>query len=125
MAAAAELYARSELHHAYTVAVLLSEECDCSHFLGLGHSGAALLVELVVLTYELIDPLLYGSDLLVAELFVVREVEAEVLVADERSLLLHVCADNFSERLVEKVGAAVVGGNPVSALSIYAKGELA
>ena len=125
VAAAAELHAGAEPDDSHAVAVLLAEQGDGAHSAGLVHRGVALLLERQVLAYELVDPALHQHDLLVGELLEVGEVEAEVLVAHEGALLLHVFPENLAEGAVEQVRAAVVALDPAAAGGVDPEGEAA
>ena len=62
-------------------------------------------------------------DLLVGELLEVGEIEAEILVANERSLLLHMSANDLAQCTVQQVGAGVIVGYALPAGGIHFEGE--
>ena len=121
MAASAQLDAVSELHDSDHIPVFLSEQGNCTHCLRLLHRGVSLLFESEVLADEGVDFFLHEADLLVGHLLEMREVEAEIVVADIGTLLLDMGAENLPEHLVEKVGAAVVVGDLLPALCVDAE----
>ena len=92
MDAAAELAGRAEAHHAHLVAVFLAEQGDGPQLLGLVERHVAVLVNVDILANHVVYHALHLAQLLVADFLEVREVEAQRVGADERTLLLHVVA---------------------------------
>ena len=91
----AELARRSETNHAHLVAVLLTEEGDGTQFLGFVEGHVAVLVDMDVLTDHAVDHALHLAQLLVSDFLEMREVEAQRVRRDERTLLLYMVAQNL------------------------------
>ena len=105
-----ELARRAETNHAHLVAILLTEEGDGTKFLGLVEGHITVLIQRNILTDHLIHHALYLTDLLVCHLLEVREVEAQGVRTDIRSLLLYMVAEHLLQRIVEQVGSGMVSG---------------
>ena len=114
---AAQLDRRPGLEHADDVAVLLAEERDRAHRLGLGLGGLEHARPLVAQRLG-VDQLLDLGDLLVGDRLVVREVEAQPVGADVRAGLLDVIAEHPAQRPVQQVRAGVVAADRLAALDV-------
>ena len=83
MYATTELARWAEAHHAHLVAIFLAEESDGSQLLSLVERHITMLVDVDVLTNHIVNHTLYLTQLLVAHLLEVREVETQGVGADK------------------------------------------
>ena len=120
----AELARRTEAYHTHLVAILLAEEGDGTEFLCLVEGHVAVLVDVDVLANHVVHHALHLSQLVVADFLEVREVEAQRVGADERTLLLHVVAQHLLQGVVQQVGSSMVGGRGITLVGIDASHEL-
>ena len=117
MGAAAELERRTSLQHAHLLAVLVAEEGNCTHLLGLS------LRDLGVVgarggEHDGVDEVLDGRDLGRTDRFVVAEVETQPLGRHHRAGLLHVVAEHLAQRPVQQMCAGVVAAGGVALLDV-------
>ena len=115
--AAAQLDRRPGFEHADDVAVLVAEEGDRAHRLGLGLGGLEHPRPLVAQRLGVDQPLDLG-DLLVGDRLVVREVEPQPVGADVRAGLLDVIAEHPAQRPVQQVRAGVVAADGLAAFDV-------
>ena len=123
MGAAAELQRRTGLQDPDTFAVLVSEEGDRPHRLGLGLRDLGV-VGVGRRQHDLVDQVLDAVDLIVAHCLVVREVEAEPVRADQRAGLLHVVTQHLPQGPVEKMGGGVIATGGVALRHVDGGGRL-
>ena len=123
MDTATELAAGAKAYHAHLVAILLTKEGDGSKLFSLVEGHVAVLVQWNVLPDHVVNHTLYLTQLLVADLLKVREVEAQRVGTDKGSLLLYVVAQYLLECIVEQVGSSMVGSRSIALVSIYASHE--
>ena len=124
VAAAAELHALPELHHAHVVAVFLAEEGDGAELLGLLDGDVAMVLQGDVLADAGIDDALHLAQLLGCHLLEVAEVKAQAFGRNERAFLLYMCAKHLAKGLIQQVRGAVVGLAGVTLVSIHASHEI-
>ena len=106
------------LEHPHDVAVLVAEEGDGAHRLGL---GLGRLVDAARGRCPRTSPLARSSirlDLVGGDRRVVAEVEAQAVGRDQRARLLHVLAEHLAQRPVQDVGAGVVAADGVAPLGV-------
>ena len=118
-----ELARRSEANHTYLVAVLLAEQGNGAQFLGFVEGHVAMFVNMDVLTDHVVHHALYLSQLLVADLLEVGEVETQCVGRYERAFLLHMVAQNLLQGIVQQVGGSMVGCRGISLVSVDAGHE--
>ena len=124
MDTATELHARTELHHAHPVAILLAEEGDGAELLCLLDRHVAVVLKRNVLTDHIVDEALHAADFLIGDLLEMCEVETQRVRGNERSLLLHVVAQHLLQGVVEKVGGSMVGGACLTLVGIHTRHEV-
>ena len=118
MGAAAELQrGRPRLHDPHRRAVLVAEERDGAHLLGLVARGLGRL-DPHVGQHGVVGQREDLVELLAGGLAVVREVEAQVVGRDQRALLAHVVAQHRAQRGVQQVGRGVVAPDGLPALAV-------
>ena len=83
-----------------------------------------MLVKGDILTDHLVDNPLYLTELLVADLLEMGEVEAQGIRRYKRALLLHMVAENLLQSVVEQVGSGMVGSRGVALFGIHTSHEL-
>jgi hypothetical protein len=119
--AAAEFLGLAHGQHAHGVAVLLAEERHGAFLLGFG-DGQHLGLDGQVAQHALVGQIFHASAFVLRHGRQVREVEAQAIRRDQRSLLRHVGAEHRAQGPVQKVGGRVVAANGVAALDV--DGEL-
>ena len=124
MDAAAELAGRAEAHHAHLVAVFLAEQGDGTQLLGLVERHFTMLVDVDVLTNQVVHHAFHLAQFLVGHFLEVREVETQRVGADERTLLLHMVAQHLFQGVVQQVRGRVVGCAGVALVGVHAGHEL-
>ncbi|CCZ49491.1 putative uncharacterized protein [Bacteroides sp. CAG:661] len=120
MRTAAELDGRAELDDADVVAVLFAEEGDGTQFLGFLDGDVTVFLQRYVGTDLGVDQAFYLAQLFVGHLLEVREVEAQRVRRNQRTLLLHVVAQHGAQGLVQQVRTRVVGGAGGALVGVYA-----
>ena len=120
---AAELYAGTELHHADTVAVLLTEEGEGAKLAGFVDGEFTEITYLNVLTNHGIHTAFHLTEFLGSDLLEMAEVETEIVGGNERTLLLDMGAEDTAQAIVEKVGGSMVALAGKTTLRIDGKTE--
>ena len=120
---AAELYAGTELHHADTVAVLLTEEGEGAKLAGFVDGEFTEITYLNVLTNHGIHTAFHLTEFLGSDLLEMAEVETEIVGGNERTLLLDMSAEDTAQAIVEKVGGSMVALAGKTTLRIDGKTE--
>ena len=109
MATAAELYTVAELYDTNFVAIFLTKESDCAHTLGFFHRYVAMILQGDVLADTTVDNLFNLTQFFGRHLLEVREVEAQIVGSNKRTLLFYMATEYFAESLVDEVSGRVVG----------------
>ena len=115
--AAAQLARAADVEHAHLVAVFLAEEHHRAELLRLRdrhHARARRLVAQHLGVDEAFD----AADLLRRHRRAVAEVEARLVLVDERALLLHVRPQHLAQRLVHEVRRRVMAHGAVALVEV-------
>ena len=123
MDATTELATWPETDHANLVSILLSEECNCTKFLGFFKRSVAVFIKREVLTDHLIDEFLYLTKLFIGYFLEVRKVKSQRSRVNIRAFLLHMVAQNLLQRIVKQVGCRVIGSASIAFLHVYTSHE--
>ena len=121
---AAQLHAQAgDSHDPHDVAVLLAEQ---RHRPARDRLGVRLLLEceLYALENPAIDEVFDFRELLGAERTVVRKIESQSIGRDKRPGLMHVLAEDLSERGVEKVRGGVIPLGVAAAVARHNRSRL-
>ena len=108
MGAATELNAVAEFYHTHPLAVFLAKESHGTQLLSFGNGHGTVFLEGNGAAYVFIHQMLHLPQFFMGQLGKMREVETQALVVNTRTLLLNMIAKDFSQRLVQQVGGAVV-----------------
>ena len=109
MATAAELYTVAELYNTNFISIFLAKESDCAHTLGFFHRYVAMILQGNVLADATVDDLFNLTQFFRRHFLEVREVEAQIVGSNKRTLLFYMATENLAEGLIDEVSGRVVG----------------
>ncbi len=119
MATTAQLDGRAILDDTHIVAVLLAEQCHRPHLFGLSNRGVTALLQRIVATDQLVRQLFYLAEFFGRYLLIVREIETQRIGGNQTTLLLYMCAQHGTQRIVQNVRTRVVASNSLTACLIH------
>ena len=113
-----ELATWTEAYNTNLVAIFLTEESYCTHFLCFLHWCITMLVKRIILTNHLVDKFLYLTKFLIGYLLEVRNIEAERVRTYVRTFLLGMLTKNLLQSIIKQVGCSMISCRRITLIGI-------
>ena len=119
MTSAAELNRRTVFNDTHVFAIFLAKECHGTHSFCFLHRRMTALLEVIIMTDELVRHLLHLTQFFRRHFLEVREVKPQTIRRHQTTLLLHMMANNLTQAVVDNMCRGVVATDRLTTCSIY------
>ena len=125
MTTATEFYRRTVLDDTHVIAVFLTKERHGTHRFRFGDRRMTTLLQMDILTDELVSQYLHFAEFFRRHFLEVREVKTQAVGRHETTLLLYMFAQHFTQRVMKDVRCRVVTSDGLTTFCIYSSDEFA